>query len=126
MLTFQYIEPQHADIIQGFECSDEPSVEYFLKEQALNLHQLRSAVTRLYFDENQNLVGYFTLFNDHVHVFPKQKEKHRWNLPANLEFFPAIKLHFLYTKRRQPIIGRRLFLYQSDRKAFSSANCLKP
>jgi hypothetical protein len=63
MLTFQYIAPQHAEMIQGFQCPDERSVEMFLKEQALNLHQLRSAITRLYFDENQNLVGYFTLLS---------------------------------------------------------------
>jgi hypothetical protein len=95
MLTYKNISSDYQELIDGFDCSDEISVEFFLKEQALKLHQLRSAVTRLYFDENQNLVGYFALYNDHVQVFPNQKTKHRWNLPDGLDLFPAVKLHYL-------------------------------
>ncbi|WP_123043000.1 hypothetical protein [Cohnella candidum] len=40
------------------------------KEQALPLYQKKIAITRLYFDENQNLVGFFT-FNEQHH-FPAQ------------------------------------------------------
>lgn len=109
MLTFQYIEPQHTDIIQSFQCSDEISVELFLKEQALKLHQLRSAITRLYFDDNQNLVGYFTLYNDHVQVFQKQKEKYRWNLP-DFDLFPAVKLHYIGVDSRFRKLGYGSYL----------------
>lgn len=95
MLTFEYIRPEHYEIISHFDCSDEISVELFLKEQALKLHMLRSAITRLYFDENQKLVGFFTLYNDHVHLFSNQMKKHGWNLPDGLDLFPAVKLHYL-------------------------------
>ena len=95
MLTFKSISSEFQEQIDGFNCSDESSVELFLKEQALKLHQLRSAATRLYFDENQNLVGYFTLYNDHVHLFPNQKSKYLWTLPDDLDLFPAVKLHYL-------------------------------
>ncbi|CAG7638983.1 hypothetical protein PAESOLCIP111_03997 [Paenibacillus solanacearum] len=95
MLTFNNISSEIKELIDGFDCSDEISVEFFLKEQALKLHQLRSAVTRLYFDVNQNLVGYFALYNDHVHVFSNQMTKHGWNLPDGLDLFPAVKLHYL-------------------------------
>lgn len=94
MLTYKYISPDYKELIDGFSCPDEISVELFLKEQALKLHQLRSAVTRLYFDENQNLVGYFTLYNDHVHLFANQKAKLGWNLP-DIDLFPAVKLHYI-------------------------------
>jgi len=94
MLTFEYIQPHHTTVIQDFQCPDEPSVELFLKEKALVLHQLRSAITRLYFDENQNLVGYFTLYNDHIHVFASQKAKHGWNLAPDLGQFPGVKIHY--------------------------------
>jgi ribosomal protein S18 acetylase RimI-like enzyme len=94
MLTYKYISLEDKNAVEGFNCSDEISVELFLKEQAFKLHALRSAVTRLYFDENQNLVGYFTLYNDHVHLFPSQKAKHGWILP-DLDLFPAVKLHYL-------------------------------
>jgi len=110
MLNFQYIQTQHAEIIQGFNCPDEPSVEIFLKEQALTLHQLRSAVTRLYFDENQNLVGYFTLFNDHIYIYPQQKEKYMWMLPEELDYFPAIKIHYLGVDNRYRGLGYGRYL----------------
>lgn len=95
MLEFEYIQLKHTKLIEQFNCSDEISVELFLREQALKLHQLRSAVTRLYFDENQNLVGYFTLHNDLIHVFQNQIRRHGWNLPNIHDYFPAIKLHYL-------------------------------
>lgn len=95
MLDFEYIQPKHIELVSKFNCSDELNLETFLKEQALKFHQLRSAVTRLYFDENQNLIGYFTLHNDLIHVFNSQKIKHGWNLPDTHDFFPAIKLHYL-------------------------------
>jgi ribosomal protein S18 acetylase RimI-like enzyme len=95
MLTYKNISSDYQDVIDGFVCPDEISVELFLKEKALKLHQLRSAVTRLYFDENQKIVGYFALYNDHVHVFGNQMMKHGWNLPEGLDLFPAVKLHYL-------------------------------
>lgn len=94
MLTFEYIQPHHTSVIEGFQCPDEPSVERFLKEKALMLHKLRSAVTRLYFDENQNLVGYFTLYNDHIHVFSNQRAKHGWQLADDIDQFPGVKIHY--------------------------------
>ncbi|MNW28319.1 Acetyltransferase (GNAT) family protein [compost metagenome] len=43
---------------------------------------------------SQNLVGYFTLHNDMIHLFKNQKSKHKWELDDDLEYFPAIKVHF--------------------------------
>ena len=78
-------------------------VEFFLKEEALRLHDLQSAITRLYFDENQNLVGYFTLYNDLVSLHKRQIEKYerdfKWNSP-NYRYFPAVKLHYLGVDQR--------------------------
>lgn len=100
MLTFEYIKPEHKSLIETFECPDEPSVELFLKEKASELHQLRSAITRLYFDKHQNLVGYFTLYNDHIHVHKNQKIKHRWNLSQDIDQFPGVKIHYLGVDHR--------------------------
>lgn len=115
MLTFKHISPEYQQNIDEFDCSDEISVELFLKEYAFKLHQLRSAVTRLYFDENQNLVGYFSLYNDHVHIFSNQKAKHGWNLPEGFDLFPAVKLHYLgvdlrYRDRERHRYGETLLL----------------
>lgn len=38
MLNYINISTKHQDIIEGFDCSDEISVELFLKEKALKLH----------------------------------------------------------------------------------------
>lgn len=95
MLTFEYISPEHQQVIQEFNCADEIRIELFLKEQAIKLQQLRSAVTRLYFDENHNLVGYFTLYNDLIHVWAGQAQRHNWVLPDTHDYFPAVKLHYL-------------------------------
>ena len=95
MLTSRdYIKPEHKELIDGFVCYDEPSVELFLKEHALQLHRYQSARTRLYFDENQNLIGFFTLYNDLVHIYKSQRTKHEWNLPRDIGVFPGIKLHY--------------------------------
>jgi hypothetical protein len=62
LLSFDYISPTYKEAIERFEFNntpDEKSVEMFLKEKALHLHEMQNAITRLYFDEDQNLVGFF-------------------------------------------------------------------
>ena len=41
MLTFAEISEKHIPAIEKFDCSDEPQVEEFLKEKALQLHLKR-------------------------------------------------------------------------------------
>jgi GNAT superfamily N-acetyltransferase len=63
---------------------------------------IQTAITRLYFDEDQSLVGYFTLFNDMVQV-GKQKSIKHWAgfLPkSELSYFPAVRLHYLGVDKR--------------------------
>jgi hypothetical protein len=92
MLTFEEISEEHIASIEKFECPDEPQVALFLKEKALKLHVQKSSITRLYFDENQNLVGFFTLHNDLIQIFKAQREKHNWTLSNEFRFFPALKI----------------------------------
>lgn len=102
-LSYEYLSDDHNEIIQNFDCGDEISVELFLKEEALALHRLQTAITRLYFDNEDNLVGYFTLHNDLVKLMKNQKEKYEekfaWDLPK-YKFLPAVKLHYLGVDRR--------------------------
>jgi GNAT superfamily N-acetyltransferase len=93
-LNDEVLSPIHIPIIEKFQCEKEKGVEEFLKEHALRLQQYNMAMTRLFFNENRELVGYFTLFNDTVPKIGKAKiEKERWSLP-NSKFFPAIRLHY--------------------------------
>lgn len=97
-LTYEYISEDHLETILKFDCSDEISVERFLKEEAFSLHKFQTAITRLYFDNENHLVGYFTLHNDLVQLMKSQKEKYEekfaWELPK-YKFLPSIKLHYL-------------------------------
>lgn len=99
-LSFAYLHECPTHILQTFVCSDEPDLETFLKEEAVTLHFLNTAITRLYFDEQHNLIGYFTLFNDMVHIFKSQRTKFGWTLPKGYNYFPAIRLHYLGVDER--------------------------
>lgn len=57
-LTIESLQEEHLDVIQQFVCKDEPEVEEFLKEKAMIYHLRNMARTRLFFDEDHNLVGY--------------------------------------------------------------------
>lgn len=96
-LTFEYISDEQKEQIQEFDCCDEISVENFLKNEALELHKLKTAITRLYYDNEDNLVGYFTLHNDLVELYKNQKVRYKneysWSLPK-YNYLPAVKLHY--------------------------------
>ncbi len=51
MLEYRYICESDKELIEQFQCDDEPTVRSFLVENALRLQQLKLASTRLYFDE---------------------------------------------------------------------------
>ncbi len=95
MLHCEFISEEHQQAIQNFDCSDEISVATFLKEHAYGLHQTSSAITRLFFDEDRNLIGYFTLFNEMVYMSKAKRKKHELEHMPKDKFLPAIKLHYL-------------------------------
>lgn len=114
MLTFDFISSKYIENIERFEFEntpDEMSVESYLKEKALRLHELQTAITRLYFDANQNVVGFFTLHNDVISLHPRQRERledvYGWMLPkdGDITSFPAIKLHYLGVDSRYRKMG---------------------
>ncbi|MUT67855.1 GNAT family N-acetyltransferase [Paenibacillus sp. NEAU-GSW1] len=100
LLTCEVISDEHMEEVRNFKCSDEISVENFLKEQALKLQYMNSAVTRLYFDESQNLIGYFTLHNDLMELSNGQRTKHKIDNVVDVRMVPAIKLHYLGVDER--------------------------
>jgi ribosomal protein S18 acetylase RimI-like enzyme len=50
------------------------------------------------------------LFNDHIHVFSSQIERFRWNLPAKLKHFPAIRIHYIGIDKRYRGLGYGRYL----------------
>lgn len=94
MLECRYIQEGDKELLEGFQCEDESTVRDFLVEEALKLHQLNLASTRLYFDNGGNLIGYFTLYNDMMQIGKAKRRKHKLLLPS-YKYYPAIKLHYL-------------------------------
>lgn len=103
MLSYDFISDKYLDEINAYEgksSQDESSVELYLKEKALKLHSLNTAITRLYFNEEDQLVGFFTLHNDTINIYTEKREelneKYGWEFPDDDTCtFPSIKLHYL-------------------------------
>ncbi|MDM5339679.1 GNAT family N-acetyltransferase [Fictibacillus enclensis] len=97
MFKEHFISEEHREKVELFTCSDEESVGEFLKENALKLHMCNTASTRLFFDQQDNLIGYFTLFTDQVLVPKNLKQKHNWEVFSLVgkPMYPAIRLHYM-------------------------------
>lgn len=100
MLQWRYISDEYKAQIDQFQCNDEVSVQSFLIEEALHYHELNLARTRLYFDKNQNLAGYFTVYNDMMTIGREKRRKHGLQQLPSYKFYPALKLHYLGIDQR--------------------------
>ncbi|PHF60771.1 GNAT family N-acetyltransferase [Bacillus wiedmannii] len=94
-LSSEILTEKHFKSISTFSCSKEPEVENFLKEDAYKYNISNMARTRLFFDESHNLIGYFTVFNDHVEVCKSKRQSEHLSAPKGERNFPAIRLHYL-------------------------------
>ncbi|MDI4643600.1 GNAT family N-acetyltransferase [Cohnella hashimotonis] len=100
MLEWDFIDQKYMTKIEDFQCSDEPSVRAFLQEEALSFHNLGIAKTKLFFDDEDNLVGYFTLYNDMMTIGRKKRRRHNLNELPSYKYYPAIKLHYMGVDQR--------------------------
>lgn len=118
MIVETFISEEYRDSIENFTCTDEPSVEIFLKEYALKYHQNNLAKTRLYFNENRELIGYFTLFTDYITVPKSKRNQNQWKLTSvhGKQMYPAIRLHYLGIdeKFRSQGFGKILLFFAID------------
>ncbi|MBY0217910.1 GNAT family N-acetyltransferase [Paenibacillus illinoisensis] len=119
MLNWDDISREYQSEIENFQMlntPDERNVRAFLQNCALELHERQTAVTRLYFDQEDKLVGFFSLHNDLVKVSPSLILEHRWNLiTEGLTHFPAIKLHYLGVDARYRKQGVGKYLMEEVR-----------
>jgi GNAT superfamily N-acetyltransferase len=110
------LEESDYDLIKQFECEDEPTVGGFLLEQALRYQHLNLASTRLFLDDDHNLVGYYTLYNDMMEIGKEKRRKHGMEHLPSFKFYPAIKLHYLGVdaRYRKQGYGRYMLLHALD------------
>lgn len=85
----------------NFRCSDEPIVEEFLKEDALELQEQDMVVTKLVYSLQGNLLGYYSLFASNIPKLGRDKiAKEGWDVPQNEKYYPSIRLHYLGVDER--------------------------
>lgn len=88
----------HKPSIDNFKCINiegSNHVQLFLQEHAINLMERNLVRTKLFFDLNDNLIGYYSLFNDTIKINKKKREQLGVYLPQNVKEIPAIRLHYL-------------------------------
>ena len=61
-------EPEVISSISSFKCSKNKEIEKFIHSDAINFAKQKISVTHLVFDENANIVGYFTLTHKSIKV----------------------------------------------------------
>lgn len=95
-ISIEKISSNYFSEIQKFQCSDKREVENFLKNFALKYHENSLAKTHLVFYD-QEFIGYFSLFSDHVTVPKSKRNAKSWELNSIIEkqMFPSIRIHYM-------------------------------
>ncbi|MEH6973919.1 MULTISPECIES: GNAT family N-acetyltransferase [Bacillus] len=97
----EVLSPEHRSKVDNFKCESEKDVEIFLKKDSWELQEYNMTLTRLFFNKDGDLVGYFTLFNESVPKVGKDKLiKENWKLPNSEKSYPAVRLHYLGVDER--------------------------
>jgi GNAT superfamily N-acetyltransferase len=105
MLSHRYISEDDKEAIENFQCDSEPTVKEFLVEQAYKMQQLKMTSTKLFFDGDNKLIGYFTLYNDMMKIGKEKRVKHGLSDLPSVKYYPAVKLHYLGVDSRYQKIG---------------------
>jgi len=117
MIEIDQISYSYVSQIENFCCADQPDVEAFLKKNAIKYHEQNLAKTHLVF-KSRELIGYFSLFVDHVTVPKGKRNAHGWELSALLDkqMFPSIRIHYLGidVKYRKQGLGKLLLFLAID------------
>ncbi|MFC7785645.1 GNAT family N-acetyltransferase [Rossellomorea sp. GCM10028870] len=93
MLRAEKLDSKHYDRVIQFQCSDQEEVESFLKKESFKLELLNIAKTTVFLDDDDNLIGYFTLFNDSTTVSNTKLKKMDFK-PNNFSLYPSVRIHF--------------------------------
>lgn len=96
----EYLSNKHVKKLQDFQCKDERQVETFLKEEAFPLMERNLVRTRLFFDQQKNLIGFYSLFNDTIKMNKQKRKQLDINLPDKVKEIPAIRLHYIGVDNR--------------------------
>src|SRR5690625_4320041 len=97
-LTEAWLNETHLNKIAEFTCIDQDKnnhVQLFLQDQAVELMDKNLVRTRLFFDQYQNLIGFYSLFNDTIKMHKNKRKQLNVYLPQNVKEIPAIRLHYI-------------------------------
>lgn len=93
-----WLNIDHINHTNSFQCIDRDGdnhVQVFLQEQALDLMECNLVRTRLFFDKNQKLIGFYSLFNDTIKIHKNKRIEISLTLPQGVKEIPAVRLHYI-------------------------------
>ncbi|MEI3613721.1 N-acetyltransferase [Pseudogracilibacillus sp. SO30301A] len=121
-LTEEWLDSIHINQIREFRCVNQNGdnhVQKFLQEQALDLMSQNLVRTRLFFDKNRSLIGFYSLFNDTIKLNKHKRKQLDIKLPHGVQDIPSIRLHFLGIDDKHMGKG-----YGNDLMASIITNCI--
>lgn len=77
MLIPEVLDDNNNHKTREFVCEKEHNVAQYLQNEAIIYEMSNNGRTRLYFDDKDNLVGFFTLCNDLTKLVSNSKRKKR-------------------------------------------------
>ncbi|MGY4796390.1 GNAT family N-acetyltransferase [Lysinibacillus fusiformis] len=94
-MYWKYIRELDAKILNTFKCTDEPIVEEYLINEALKNDLELYTTTRVLIDDQSNIIGYYSMYNDIVTVGGDKKRKFDIQHWTSINSFPSVRLHYL-------------------------------
>ncbi|QKY70399.1 GNAT family N-acetyltransferase [Lentibacillus sp. CBA3610] len=115
-ISEEFLNEQNNAYINRFQCVDKDGdnqVETFLQQEAFKLMQRNLVRTRLFFDGDQNLIGFYSLFNETIKMNKQKREEVQIYLPQKVKEIPAIRLHYIGVDSRYQNQGIGLYIMSS-------------
>lgn len=93
----EWLTIEHINNLNGFRCKDadgDNHVQTFLQEESLELMERNLVRTRLFLDQDRNLIGFYSLFNNVIKINKSKRKELDVFLPNEVREIPAIRLHY--------------------------------
>lgn len=112
----EWLNIEHINNINEFRCLDidrDNHVQTFLQEESLELMGRNLVRTRLFFDGDRNLIGYYSLFNNIIKINKGKRIELNVLLPNEVKEIPAIRFHSFGVDNKYMNQGYGSFLMSS-------------
>lgn len=98
------------NLLNTFNCpSQDDFIARFLKKDSNEMHKKNIVKTHVLVENDTRVIGYFSLFLDHIEVLKSKRDQQKWE-GLNQNMFPSVRIHAIgidkdYQRKR---LGERL------------------